>query len=302
MAGPLLLELRHYETIASIVEFGTVTRAAQHLSTTQSALSHRLAQAERRLGVVLFSRGADRRLVPTQDGLAVAQAALRALGELRRVEEALLGGDSQVETTVRLAVGSYDAFAFFPGFRRRVAEVRPDVELDLVIVGDAPGSALARRDVDLVLAPGRPTGDHQLVPIFDDELILVCAPSHHLAQRASVEAEDLVAETYLTYNAQPTPGFEYDRFVRPSGTAPRIVRVVRQTSAIIELVAAGAGVSILSRWATAAAVDAGRLMAVRCGDGLDIEWHAALRHSDPGALAVSELLAAHLAAGSATEA
>ena len=51
---PLLLDLRHYETVLAIVELETMTAAAKELSTSQSALSHRLAEAERRLETSLF--------------------------------------------------------------------------------------------------------------------------------------------------------------------------------------------------------------------------------------------------------
>ncbi|MDG1087639.1 MAG: hypothetical protein P8P20_07880 [Acidimicrobiales bacterium] len=53
---------------------------------------------------------------------------------------------------------------------------------------------------------------------FEDELVLVTAPDHPLAESPYVDAD----ETYLTYNAQPTPGFEYDRFIRPAQTYPLV--------------------------------------------------------------------------------
>lgn len=292
---PLRLEIRHYETIAAIIEVGTMTEAARQLSITQSAMSHRLAEAERRLGAALFSRGPDRRLSPTSHGIAVHQAAVRAIAELQRVEDAVAGSPSGVEVMVRLGVGSYECYDWFPRFRRTLHVDHPEIDLDVVVVGDSPGTAVAARDVDVVIAPGRPAGDHDLVPVFDDELVLVCAPSHRLAGAGSIEAADLTADTYLTYNAQPAPGFEYDRFVRPSGEAPRIVRVVPQTSAIVELVAAGVGVSVLSRWATAQAVDAGRLATARCGEGLPITWHGIHRRNDETAAFVAARLQAHLA-------
>ena len=174
----------------------------------------------------------------------------------------------------------------------------PAVELDLLAIGDDPGPALADRTVDLVLAPGEPSGDHVLVPVLDDELVVVCAPHHPLADAGSVEAVDLAHETYLTYNALPSPGFEYDRFIRPAGGPPRIVRVVPQTSAIIEMVAADVGVSILSRWATRPLVDSGRIATARCGgEGLAITWHGAHRRNDETATAVAALLADHLNSG-----
>lgn len=291
----LRLDLRHYETVVAIVEHGTMTEAARKLSITQSAMSHRLAEAERRLGVALFSRGSDRRLSPTTHGVALHQAASRALGDLTRLEEALVGARADVRTTIRIGVGSYDTYRWYGSFLSRLRDDMPHVDLDLIAVGDDPGPALASRVVDLVIAPGSPSGDHELLPVLDDELVLVCAPDHRLAAFETIEAEDLVDETYLTYNALPSPGFEYDRFIRPTQDAPRIVRVVRQTSAIVELVAAGVGLSILSRWATQPAVDAGRLATARCGrDGLPIVWHAAYRTGDPVIADVAARLAAHL--------
>jgi len=202
---------------------------------------------------------------------------------------------------VRVGVGSYDAYHWYPGFLSALSQDRPEIALDLVVVADTPGAtltaSLAARQVDLVLAPGRPEGDLSLIPLFDDELVLVCAPSHPLATRQVISASDLVTETLFTYNALPSPGFEYDRFVRPSGDSPLIVRVVRQTSAIIELVAAGAGVSILSRWATEPFASADRLALARCGqDGLPIQWHAAIRHNDVVAKDVALRLRENLAA------
>lgn len=276
----LHLDLRHYETIVAIVELGTMTAAARELHTTQSALSHRLADAERRLDRKLFDRGPRRRLTPTRAGLVIHQSAQRALTDLERSEQILLADRQGVTSIVRIAVGSYDCYHWYPDFLTASTRRDPDVELDLVVGGDSPGDALAAGTVDLVLAPGDPQGSVQLTPMLTDELVLVVAPDHPLADRAHVVASDLVDQTYLTYNPSPTPGFEYDRFIRPSGDYPRVVRVVPQTSAIVELVAAGAGVSILSRWALSPFIESGRIAAVRCGPaGLPFAWSVVTRGS-----------------------
>lgn len=290
----LHLDLRHYETIVAIVECGTMTAAAEELHSTQSTLSHRLAEAERRLGVKLFDRGRRRGLTPTRAGLATHQVASRALDALVRNEEVLLAAPAEVTSVVRIAVGSYDCYHWFPRFLDRSRGRDPDIELQLVVVGDTPGDALAGAAVDLVIAPGSPSGAVELQAAFDDELVLVVAPGHHLVGRTFVEPADLVGESYLTYNPNPTPGFEYDRFIRSGDRYPRVVTVVPQTSAITELVAAGAGVSILSRWALRGALDAGRIEAIRCGpDGLTIGWNLVVRASEPTG-SPARRVAAHL--------
>ncbi len=295
---PLQLELRHYETIVAIVDLGTMTAAAQYLSTTQPALSHRLAEAERRLGTTLFERGSQRRLKPTRAGLVIHQTASRALADLERSERTLLAERPGVLSTVRIAVGSYDCYHWYPPFVHAAQEQNPDVGLELVAGNDSPAAALSRGTVDLVVAPGSPDAPLALRPLFEDELVLIVAPTHPLAGREWIEPKDLSTETYLTYNLSPNPGFEYERFVRPADVYPQIVTVVQQTSAITELVAAGLGVSILSRWALGPAIDAGRVVPIRCGDGgLPLAWHAALRVADgdnSAARRIADQLGEHL--------
>lgn len=277
----LRLELRHYETVATIVELGSMTAAAKALETTQSALSHRLAEAERRLEVQLFDRGSRRELRPTRAGLAVHQAAVRALTELERCEASLIAVPGTITTRVKIAVGSYDCYHWYPSFIGRVRETDPSVELDLVVVGDTPGQALSAGEVDLVLAPSKPSGPVECLPAFTDELVLITTPGHPLASQPHCQAEDLVGEHYLTYNPVPAPGFEYDRFVRPAGVFPEVVTVVPDTGAVAEMVAAGVGVSVLSRWAQRPMLDAGRLEAVRCSpEGLQLDWHIVLRSQE----------------------
>ena len=51
--------------------------------------------------------------------------------------------------------------------------------------------------------------------------------------------------------------------------------------AICEMIRAGLGVSILSRWALEPRLRAGDLRAVPLGDGVDIRWRAAIRRDQP---------------------
>lgn len=296
---PLLLDLRHYETVVAITELGTMTAAAERLHSSQSALSHRLAEAERRLDTKLFERGPRRRLLPTRAGLVVHQTAQRALADLERSEQLLVNVGRPITATVRIAVGSYDCYHWYPSFLRAVRLHHPSTDLQLVVVDDHPSAQLAAGIADLVIAPGVTQGSFDVLPLLHDELVLCVAPGHRLAGRHSIEAADLVDESYLTYSPRPVPGFEFDRFIGPSESYPRTVTVVEQTNAIAELVAADAGVSILSRWALTPLFDAGRIVEVRCGEiGLPLEWNALLRSNEPvgsPARRIADELADHLA-------
>lgn len=276
----LILDIKHYETLLSVVELGTMTAAADRLLVSQSALSHRLAEAERRLGRPLFDRGPRRRLRATPATLALCQTAARVLPELQRAESDFLRSSETAVDVVRIGVGSYECYHWFPAFHVHAREISPDILLELVIVGDSPSEPLVTGAVDVVLAMGKPEGTFRSLPLFLDELVLITRPDHRLASRDWIGPETLQTESYLTYSRHPGPGFEYDRFVRASGTTPRTVTVIEQPGAIAEMIAADLGISILSRWAMTPALKDGRLAAVQCGPhGLALKWSALLHPS-----------------------
>ena len=169
------------------------------------------------------------------------------------------------------------------GFLGILNERRPQLEIETVAA--ATQQPMRRRyegEVDIVMAPGHLADPGIIrVPLFNDELVLVVPPGHHLADREFVEATDLEDETYFTYSRTAHPGFEYERFIRPAAVIPRLLRTVEITDAIVQLVAAGFGVSILARWAIRPALESGRVVAVQVGpDGLQLGWSALLRESN----------------------
>src|ERR1051325_5610821 len=80
------LEIRHFRLIAGIAQAGTMTKAAQGLHLTQSALSHQLRDIESRFNTRFFLR-VGKRMVLTAAGRRVRDRPLRILADLGRVEE-----------------------------------------------------------------------------------------------------------------------------------------------------------------------------------------------------------------------
>ena len=72
-----ILEVRHLRTLVALRDSGSLVRAAQLLSLTQSALSHQIKLLEDRLGKRLF-RKSGRRLELTDEG----RVALRYADEI----------------------------------------------------------------------------------------------------------------------------------------------------------------------------------------------------------------------------
>lgn len=277
------LDIRHWEMLKAINETGTLRQAAYVLGITQSALSHRLAEAERRLGGLLFEREG-RKLRETSAGRAMTQTANQVIPALQRAEfDFQQMADNEI-TVVRFGVAAYSCYHWLPSFLKIMSKKEPGIQLELVASATQnPIRNLQEGTVDVVLAPGHlaiPGIDS--IPVFQDELVLVTHANHVLATKQFIEATDLEGEEYLTYSKSAQPGFEYERFIRPSGTVPHLVTVVEVTDAIVELIAAGFGVSILSRWAVHSAIKSKSVSVVKVGkDSLDLGWSALVRESEP---------------------
>lgn len=276
------LDIKHWQMLKAINDAGTLRQAAYTLGITQSALSHRLAEAERRLGGPLFEREG-RRLRQTNAGRAMIQTAIQVIPVLQRAEFDFQKMALNEKTVVRFGVAAYSCYHWLPSFLNVMSKKEPHIQLELVASAtQTPLQNLQDGSVDVVLAPGYlviPGVDS--IPIFQDELVLVAHPQHSLATQSFIEASDLESEDYLTYSQSAQPGFEYERFIRPSGVVPYLVTVVEVTDAIVELIAAGFGVSILSKWAVQSAIDSGKVVSVPLGEkALTLDWSALVRESE----------------------
>ena len=80
------LEIRHLRLVAEIADAGSMTRAAERLFLTQSALSHQLRDIEARVETPFFVR-VGRKMVLTAAGRRVLETARRVIGDIQRAED-----------------------------------------------------------------------------------------------------------------------------------------------------------------------------------------------------------------------
>ena len=286
------LEIRHWQMLKALSELGNVAQAADALGISQSALSHRIAEAERRMGGKFFVKEG-RRLKLTPAGNLITQAALQTLPALERAEMDFEHNTSEQNQIVRLGVASYACYHWLPEFIQFVSQKAPKIKLRLVASATQnPITSLQHGSVDIVIAPGYlATPGIIPTPIFEDELVLVTPFDHPLSHNPYIEAMDLSQQKYYTYSQNVLPGFEYERFIRPSCVIPQEVEVVEMTDDIIELISAVLGMSILSKWAVEAVLQSQRVSYTQLGkQGLDLEWSALTRETEKKNSASKQLI------------
>src|SRR5688500_6225137 len=304
-ARRLQLDLRHLRLVAAVAESGGQTRAARKLNLTQSALSHQLREIETRIGAPLFIR-ASRRMVLTPVGERVLASARRVLHEVETLERDLTtqvadGGAG----VVRLATECYTCYHWLPGVVTAFRQEWPRVDVRIMAEATAnPVRALLDGALDLAIVAGE-VDERRLgcTSLFEDEQVVVVAPNHPLAARAFVEPEDLRNEHLSLYTTHSSDNSVLREVLRPAGVEPRHLTRVQLTEAIVELVKAGLGVSVLARWAIAPQLRERSLVGIPLTvRGFHRRWWAVTRpHETTPAYQRSllELLGRHLRGGPA---
>jgi len=270
------LEVRHLKLVQAVAAHGSLTRAGGELHLTQSALSHQLRDIETRLGTALFLR-VGKRMVLTPAGDQLLRSARDVLALMGRAEEEVRRYAGTNGSVLRLSTECYTCYHWLPALLKTYARAHPNVDVE--VDADATPHPLphvldGRIDLAIVSNPVR---DRRIVTrrLFDDEMVVICAPSHPWASKKAIQLADFATETLFIYPPKEESTI-YQFVLVPAGVRPAKLQQVQLTEAIIELVKAGMGVALLARWAVAPHVKAGTLAAVPLTRrGLKRTWSAA---------------------------
>ena len=242
-------DLRHLRAIRAIHKCGGLSRAADMLNLTQSALSHQIKGLEDQAGVDLFVRRT-KPLKLSAAGQRLLKLANRVLPEVDATEEefrSLLAGKSG---RLHIAIECHACFEWLFPVLESFRKAWPDVDVDI-----RPGlafdalPALAREEVDLVVSSDpEEHPDLEFLPLFDYEPVFVASSQHALAQKSWISAQDFRDEILITYPVDRPRLDVFSQLLMPAKVEPRTVRQVELTAVILLLVASNRGVAVLPDW------------------------------------------------------
>jgi len=285
------LDVRHLKLIVAVTEEKSVTRAGERLSLTQSALSHQLRDIEDRLGTPLFLR-LNKRMLPTKAGERLLGVARQVLDELKRVEDDIAQMASHKLGALRVSTECYTCYHWLPGLLKEFNRKFPGVEVQIILEATRqPIQALLNGKLDLAIVSRAPR-DKQLSyhPLFEDEVVAIMNPDHPLAARPYLRPRDF-SDQHLFLYVEPKESDLFRLLFAPAGVAPAKVSQVQLTEAILDMVKAGLGVSMMARWAVKDQVEAGKIVArPLTSKGLYRQWSAALLKNDYAPPYVSEFI------------
>jgi LysR family transcriptional regulator for metE and metH len=271
------LEIRHLLLVAGIADAGSMTKAADRLHLTQSALSHQLRDIEGRVGTPFFTRPGRRMVLTAAGGAswkrhAASSARWNAPSRIFSAWPITAREPSASAPSATPGITGWrrcwrcssasirsSACTWRPTRRPRRWTRCCDGRVDLAILIDPPADPRLRYR-----------------PLFHDEMVAVVAKSDPLARKRWLTAEDLAAQHLLLYTSVPEESFVLRRLLGPAGLTPARISFIMLTEAMIELARAGTGVGILPRWSAQRAIGSGAVVAIPLTrKGMRRQWAAA---------------------------
>jgi len=245
-----VLSLRHIEAFRAVMLTGSVVGAARLMSVTQPGVSRTIGLMELRIGYPLFERRG-RRLVPTPEADALYREIEHLYGSIERIGQ--VAQDIRFQRAGALRIATLPALAqwLVPRGITRFLASRPNVT---VFVQSLPSRQIAELvstrqfDVGVVELPvSRPA--IEIEPFEPVQSMAVMPASHRLASKGKISLKDLDGERMVLLSQHSYVRYQIDDAFSAVGVAPNVVLETPSSSIACALVAAGAGVTLVSKWA-----------------------------------------------------
>ena len=258
------MTLEQLRIFVATAEREHVTRAAEALGLTQSAVSAAIAALEARYGVALFNR-VGRSIELSAEGRLFLDEARAVLERAASAERAIVDMSGLKRGGVKVMASQTIANYWIP---QRLASFRrafPQIDLELAVGNTAQAAeAVKRGTVDLSFVEGR-IDDPELetTPIGGDRIVVAVAARHPWAQKRRLSAQDLSAGEWVLRERGSGTRAEFEATLEALGVAPDGLDVVLElpsNEAVRAAVENGAGAGAMSELVAAAGLASGALV------------------------------------------
>jgi DNA-binding transcriptional LysR family regulator len=264
------MDTRQLAAFRAVVERRSFSQAAERLGVTQPAVSLQVRALEKRLGTQLLDRSG-RRVEPTEAGWQLYRGALKMLAlEEQIVAGVSASGEGELAGDLVLGASTGPAAIAIPVLLCEFQRDNPEVRVYLT-VSDTHSvvERVASRELELgIVGAARRHRGVRFEPFFSDQVILACPPGHRFAGR-TVTLDELREESLVLMQDGAGVRQIVEDGLRREGVRLRdldVRLVLGLQESVRSAVAAGYGVTFISRTAVESDLAAGTLAEARVQD------------------------------------
>ena len=273
------MNLRFVEAFYWVASLKSISRAADKLYLTQSAMSSRIATLEEELGILLLDRR-DKQFKLTVAGARFFVYAQKLL-ELQREVKQEMGAGATMTVSMRIGAIESVLHSWLIPWLEKLRVDHPGLELELTVeTTPILMDQVQRGTLDLVFAALPASADgvrNQAFPPMD--MAFVGNPALH--KKRNYRLDELAEMELLTFQKGSQPHVTLLDLFKQNRMEPKKVHAISSISAMVQLVQGGFGVALLPRAAVQRLTGFASLKLLTCDKKLKaLPIHASYR-TDP---------------------
>ncbi len=256
--------IRQLEIFNAVVGCGQVTKAAEALFITQSAVSLALNEMENQLGGSLFDRSG-RRLELNDRGRYFLPVSRDILDRLEDLDNLMNQKDGQFAGSLNLVASSTIGNYVLPFLITAFKDIHPNVHFNMLVYNTKTAEELIiNREVDIGFVEGEVNNEQiRATTWFKDELVLIRRPSENKESKLTCDVRaDLTKYKWVMREAGSGTAQIFKKKLGRYVTDLNVVMELGHTEAIKKAVEAGAGIGCLSNMAVCRALSRGSLQRI----------------------------------------
>ena len=237
------MNIQKYQAFITVVEQGSLTKAAEELGCTQSAVSHSISGLEEELGFALLKRSragirltgeGERMISPVRDLLGSAERLKQTASSIRGLESG----------TVRIGAFTSVAVHWLPAVLKEFQQDYPRVDFRL-LNGDYHDVEQWLQDgsIDIGFVNVPCALDCECIPLMEDRLLAILPKDHKFASYPKFPLVECETEAFITL--LETSNHDANKALSAAGIKPNIRFSTKDDYAIIAMVEQGLGISIM---------------------------------------------------------
>jgi DNA-binding transcriptional LysR family regulator len=260
------MDTRQLAAFCAVVERRSFSQAAERLGVTQPAVSLQVRALESRLGQRLIDRSG-RRVEPTEAGWRLYRSAQRLLQLEEQLIEDVRGDGGRLRGRLAIGASTGPGAHLVPLLLCEFQRAHPDLRVALSISDTHTViERVAERELELgVVGARRRHRSLVFEPLVVDQIVLAVPPDHHAAG-GEISLEELRGESLIVMQEGAGVRQVVDDELRRAGLRLRGIEPKLELGlqeSVKSAVAAGYGVSFISRSAVEGELRAGTLAAAR---------------------------------------
>ena len=229
-----------------LAETESFTKAAQINGVTQSAVSQQVSSLERQLKILLIERS-KKKFRLTHEGQLLYEGAKQIVQSfdtmLSRLQEArdVIAGSIRVATIY--SIGLHNLPPYVKKFLKKYPTVSVHLEYQRAnqVYEDVLGNVV---DLGLVAYPTKDTR-LEIIPLWDETMVLICPPHHPLAKNKSISVQNLQGQKFIGFEHDIPTRKAIDRVLREAGVEVKMVMEFDNIETVKRAVEIEAGIAIV---------------------------------------------------------